>query len=206
MAEKQKNKKPLIALALIAMIGVVGGTFAYFTSSASFENIFKTSPYSTEFEEEFESPTSWTPGTTTDKTVIAKNNGDVDVAVRVSYEEEWTSANGDSLALVQNGNTAAVINFANSSDWTLVDGYYYYNYKLAKDESTSSFIESVTFNKDIVSDTTCTTTENKKVCTSTGDGYDGATYKLTINVETVQYDAYASYWNTTATISSSSKA
>ena len=122
--EVKRNNKPLIALLLLAIVGVVGVTIAYFTSNATLENIFKTAPYSTQVEEEFTSPTNWTPGTTTPKTVVAKNTGDVPVAVRVSIEEEWISGNGESLPLEQNGNKAAIINFANTSDWTLVDGYY----------------------------------------------------------------------------------
>lgn len=202
--EVKKNNKPLIALLLLAIVGVVGVTIAYFTSNATLENIFKTAPYSTQVEEEFTSPTNWTPGTTTPKTVVAKNTGDVPVAVRVSIEEEWVSGNGESLPLEQNGNKAAIINFANTSDWTLVDGYYYYNKKLSKDESTSSFLQSVKFNEKIEIDLRCSTTGDdsftSSFCTTSGSGYDGATYTLTVKVETVQFDAYKTFWNTTATI------
>ena len=196
----KKNNKPLIALFLLAIVGLVGVTIAYFTSSTTFENVFKTAPYSTQVTEEFTSPTDWTPGTTTPKTVVAKNTGDVPIAVRVSYEEEWISSNGTTLPLIQSGKTAAIVNLANTSDWTLVNGYYYYGKKLTKGQSTTTFMESVTFNKDIVADVTCTPNGNVTTCTSSGNGYDGATYTLTINVETVQFDAYKTFWNTTATI------
>lgn len=197
----KKNNKPLFALLLLAIVGVVGVTIAYFTSTTSFENVFKTSPYSTEVTEEFISPTNWIPGTTTSKTVFAKNTGDVPVAVRVSYEEEWVSSNGSTLPLVQDGKTAAIINLANTSDWTLDNGYYYYGKKLTKGQSTTTFMESVTFNKDVVADVVCTPNGNVTTCTSSGNGYDGATYTLTIKVETVQFDAYKTFWNTTVTIS-----
>lgn len=196
----KKNNIPLFALLLLAIVGVVGVTIAYFTSTTSFENVFKTSPYSTEVTEEFTSPTNWIPGTTTPKTVFAKNTGDVPVAVRVSYEEEWISSNGTTLPLVQGGKTAAIINLANTSDWTLDNGYYYYGKKLTKGQSTTTFMESVTFNKDIVADVTCTPNGNVTTCTSSGNGYDGATYTLTIKVETVQFDAYKTFWSTTTSI------
>ncbi len=195
-----KNKKSLIALAVIAIVGVIGGTFAYYTSSASFDNIFKTKPYSTEFSEEFTSPKDWTPGTTTTKKVFAKNTGDVDVAVRVSYTEKWESANGTTIANTQNDVSAAVINFANTADWKKVDNHYYYTKKLAKDESTSSFIESVTFNPDVEASVNCVTEGNKKTCTSTGEGYDGATYTLTVNIETLQFDAVEAEWGLDPTV------
>ena len=41
-----------------------------------------------------------------------------------------------------------------------------------------------------------------KTCTSTGDGYDGATYTLTITIETIQFDAYKEAWNTNYKIGS----
>ena len=36
----------------------------------------------------------------------------------------------------------------------------------------------------------------KEKCESTGVGYDGATYTLTITVETAQYEYYKEIWNT----------
>lgn len=192
----KKSRKLMIAIALIAVVGVVGGAFAYFTNSTLIENIFKTATYGTKISEDFISPDGWLPGTTTDKKVYAENTGDVDVAVRVSYTEDWKSANGATLPLTQNGENVAIINFANTQDWTYstCDGYYYYNNTLAKGDKTSSFIDSVTFNKNTELDVTCTTTDNTTTCTSTGNGYDGATYKLTINVETIQADASAEAW------------
>lgn len=199
--KKVKSKKSLIALAVIAIVGVIGGTFAYYTGTASFANIFKTKPYSTEFTEEFTSPEDWTPGTTTPKKVFAKNTGDVPVAVRVSYTEKWVSANGTEIANVQDEKSAALINFTtDNTDWKKNGNYYYYNKKLAKDETTSSFIESVTFNPDIEASVSCVTEGNKKTCTSTGDGYDGATYTLTVNIETIQFDAVESEWGLDPTV------
>ena len=200
---KKYDIKPLLAIAFILVGGIIGGTVAYFTTNASFENVFKTKPYATEIKETFESPDNWTPGTTTAKTVIAKNTGDVDIAVRVSYTEAWVSANNTALPLKQGNNTAAIINFANTSDWIKDGNYYYYNKKLSKNQSTSTFLDSVTFNKNITASTTCTTSDDGLVenCVSTGNGYDGATYTLTINVETIQYDAYQEVWTDNVTIS-----
>lgn len=205
---KNRNKKPLIALLVLLLVGVVGGTLAYFTSSATFENIFKTKPYSTVFTEEFVSPENWTPGTVTDKTVVATNTGNVDVAVRVSYDEVWKDSQDNDLALTfgDPAQSAAIIHFANTDDWTLIDGYYYYNEFIANGETTSTFIESVEFNENAVNSLVlneqtgeCVTEETASgktvTCTSKGDGYDNATYTLTIDVETVQADAVKEFWN-----------
>lgn len=198
-----KNKKPLIALVLLLLIGVVGGTFAYFTSSATFDNIFKTKPYGTVFTEEFESPDNWLPGQKVEKKVYAQNTGDVEVAVRLSYTEKWVSANGDELGLTDSNNkTVALVNFVENSGWYKVADHYYYNEFLATDAKTSTFIDGVTFNEEAVNNlsgegSTCVTSEDGKTvtCTSSGDGYDGATYTLTITIETIQSDVAEDVWN-----------
>ena len=218
-----KNNKTLIALLLVAIIGVVGLTFAYFSNQTTIENEFTTKEYGTSYEEEFVSPANWLPGDTTEKTVIATNTGQVDEAVRISLSESWTPANeGASLngwihadgtksthtteTELANDERVAVINFVDPSDWTKVGDYYYYNYKLAPSESTTSLIESVTFNSKTKLDDTCVTTVDNGVrtitCNSSGNDYDHATYKLTINIETVQYNKYNDAWglNNTVTI------
>ena len=206
-----KEKKTIIILILVLTIGIVGLTIAYFSNSSTITNEFSTNPYGTTVTEEFVSPTNWLPGTTTDKTLVVTNSGSVDEAVRVSYSESWTSANSNTegdLALSQNNNRAAIINWTNPSDWTEVtEGgttYRYYNYKLAPNEVTTSLLESVTFNPLITNSSNCTTTESNGTktitCNSTGNGYDGATYKLVFTIETVQYNKYVEAWNTNVAI------
>lgn len=201
-----RNKKSILVLILIAIIGIVGLTIAYFANSTDVENLFTTKKYGTTYTESFVSPDNWLPGDTTEKTIIVENTGEVDEAVRLSISQEWISHNGDSLDLSKNGVTAAVLNLANRKYWRYDNGYYYYKYKLAPGEVTSSFLESVTFNPDIELDDTCTETINNGTrtitCNSSGDDYDNATYTLTITIETVQYNKYASAWNTTFEIAS----
>ena len=108
----------IIVLALlIATIGVIGGTLAYFQNTATVNNTFRAQPYSTEITDTFVSPETWIPGTTTDKEVTVKNTGDVDVAVRLSYKEKWTSQNGDELSLtLPNSERAALVNLINTDE------------------------------------------------------------------------------------------
>ena len=254
MNEKKKNNKPLVALLVVAIVGVIGFTFAYFSDKITVNNEFQTKPYGTTVTEVFTSPENWTPGTETAKTVKTKNSGEVDEAVRVSYTEEWKSADGTVLPLeitvgeetsepepLGGGNyeggfeddpleyeepsssttteRAAIINFDNlydsitgNGDWIKSNengkDYYYYNKKLAQGEETSSFIKSVKFNENVESSSAnnceTTTSEDGKTktieCKTTKKGYDGATYTLTITVETVQYDQYKAAWGTNVTI------
>ena len=214
------SKRTIMILILVLTIGIVGLTIAYFANSSSVDNVFTTQPYGTTVTENFTSPSNWLPGDTTNKTVVATNSGNVDEAVRISLSESWVTANHGTLNgwITINGNKSshlpenepstdervAIINFDNTSDWTYSNGYYYYNYKLSPNESTSSLIKSVTFNSKTKLDDTCvetpTATGRTITCESSGDDYDNATYTLTFNIETVQYNKYMSAWGTDVAI------
>ncbi len=230
-----KNKKSLIAIIiLLVVVGVVGVTFAYFNSVTTFENLFKSGKFQIKVDEEFVSPDNWVPGNTTDKTIKVTNTGTVDMAVRVWYEEKWTSATGDNLNVYEtcsddssdiaicNGLSSgkaryAIINFSEDGNWIkdskffeddtshsdtnlVSSGYYYYKYKLAPNEVSTSLINSVTYNKNVANDYQCSTENNTTICNSTGNKYDGASYNLTFHIETVQFDAYKEYWETDVSI------
>ena len=208
MKKKYSRKAPIIAIVAISIIGILAGTIAFFTTTETYKNRYKPKPYSTEIIEEFTSPTDWKPGDVTPKIISITNTGGSDMAVRVSYKEKWLSQNGTTLSgkqLINNGNSeinAAIIKFDNENKWIKNGGYYYYYKKLSPTEKAESFIKAVEFNSLIVSDTTCTYSNNNKdlVCESSGNGYDGATYTLTINVETVQFNSYKTIWNTEVNI------
>ena len=179
--KKLKNKKSIVFVVLVLFIGLIGGTFAYYTSSHVFENVFHTNPYQTEVIETFISPDDWLPGTTTPKEVAVTNKGSVNVGVRISFTEEWEDANGDPLPLKDSENRPiAVINFASDlSNWNEVveDGttYYYYTEELEPNETTDPLIESVTFRSDLDMnvDSSCTTTGNITECSTMIDGHIG---------------------------------
>lgn len=189
------SKKKMLVVSAISLFTILGGTLAYFTTSTDIANILKTALYQNEIVEEFTAPSDWTPGTTTPKTITVKNTGSIDMAVRVSYTEKWTNANGDELSLKdEDGNVAAIINL--NEGWTKdEDGFFYYGSKayktkVAPGETTTSFMSGVTFNKNIES----TLTENISAdgqtitYTSSGNGYDNAQYTLVVTIDTIQYD------------------
>ena len=88
-----------ILVSLFILLGIIGFTIAYFTSSTDFENEFNTGLYQTTATEVFESPQNWMPGDETPKTLTITNTGNVDVKARVCIQEEWTSANDEPLPL-----------------------------------------------------------------------------------------------------------
>ena len=127
--KEKNNKKKLLVVLGVSILTVLGGTIAYFTTSTDITNLFQVGLYQHEIVETFVSPDNWTPGTTTSKSTSITNNGSISMAVRASYTESWTSANGTSLPLKDNeNNVASIINF--NTGWTKnADGYYYYGSK-----------------------------------------------------------------------------
>ena len=199
--KNKKRKKILLGSIGLGSVLALGTTIAYFTTSNDFINIFNSARYEAKIIEDFTSPTDWTPGTTTDKTIVVKNNGSINMAVRASYTEKWENANGQEISLKDsNNNTASIINF--NDGWTKADdGYYYYGSKesmtrLLPNETSTSFISGVTFNSNIEATLTKTESEDKKTITftSTGTGYDNAKYTLTITIDTIQYDQAKNVW------------
>lgn len=190
---KVNNKKPIIALVGVLVFALVGLTFAYFQSSASFENVFNTGTYKVVTTEVFESPDNWKPGEEIPKTITTKNEGTIDAAVRVSYTEQWLDENDQDITSQITAGTA-IINLDNTGDWTKEGNYYYYNYILKPTESTSSFMKSVTLNPDL-NGVTCTGEGLTRTCESTNPA-TGAKYILTLTKETVQADKYDTIWNT----------
>ena len=91
------NPKTVTALALVALIGIIGGTYAYFTSSTTLNDEFTAGIYKTSVTESFISPDNWTPGTTTPKTVNVTNNGNVDVVARATVTESWVAADNTTI-------------------------------------------------------------------------------------------------------------
>ncbi|MBR1937056.1 MAG: BsaA family SipW-dependent biofilm matrix protein [Bacilli bacterium] len=191
---KLKNKKSLIFIVLVFVVFLVLGSFAYLLSTDTFENIFSAGIYKTVTREVFQSPTNWTPGDETPKTITTKNEGTIPVRVRVKLDESWTSRNNETLSLEYNNEKVAIINLDNQNDWLYKDEYYYYTKELAPGESTESLLKSVTFNPNVEADVICTFENGVNTCESTGNGYDGATYRLNITTETVQANKYDKVW------------
>ena len=199
--ENSKNKKKLLVVGALGMLTVLGGTLAYFTTTTNIVNKFKTGLYQNKIVEEFVSPTNWTPGTVTEKTVKVTNSGDIPMAVRASITEKWVSASGKELSLKDsNNNVASIIEFG--EEWTKDnDGFYYYGTKenktvLDASAETTSFIKSVKFNENIKATLKESISSDGKTVTytSSGDGYDNATYTLTVRIDTMEYDAARNLW------------
>lgn len=185
-------------------------TIAYNRDSSVLANNFELGGiYKTVTTEEFIGPDNWQPCQEVPKTVTVKNEGDVDVAVRISYEEYWRDKDDIRLSSVLDDVNLVDIVFQNESDWELIAGYYYYKHTLAPGESSNSLFKKVVLNcdADFGDDNICTETPTGTECVAPekdqlcllGDcisyDYRSAKYHLKIKVETIQSDK-ASIWRT----------
>lgn len=99
------NKKKLSALLLAGTLtaGVVGGTFAWFTSKDTVTNQFATTgtdepdnpDAGIKIEEEFEKPENVLPGTETNKDVRVKSTANYDQFIRVKFEKKFVEVGTD---------------------------------------------------------------------------------------------------------------
>lgn len=86
----KKNVK-VLAAAGVAAVALVGGTFAYYTSTLTLDNPLDTGKDGSVLVEEFTPPTDdWKPGQSWNKDVYAANPGDYPVLVRIKMDETWS--------------------------------------------------------------------------------------------------------------------
>ena len=194
------KKKNIVFIFLLLMIGsIISVTLSSFSNSTNILNVFQNSKFKTEVIENAVSSDNWLPGNTIDKMIYVENKGSTDVAVRASIKEEWVAKNGKKLSGFQNDNKATIINFSDNDDWIQIGDYYYYKHVLNTGDKTSNFIDSVTFNVEIQAESGCIREYGegiiKTICTSSDSSYAGASYKLKVVVDTIQYDMYQSVWN-----------
>ena len=201
MFKKIKNKKTMIAIIVSLFVVVVGTTYALFFSNTSIANLFSIGNYNVVTTETFTSPASWQPGQEIPKSITATNKGDIQAAFRVKYTEKWEDASGNDITSSVPNNTVTV-NLINTDQWTYnsTDGYYYYNYILKPNRTSSSLISGFTLNQDLASNVSCNTSGNTYNCSSDLSGYAGAQYTITFTKETVVYSKYQTYWHTNQSI------
>ncbi|MBR3378322.1 hypothetical protein IKG50_03265 [Candidatus Saccharibacteria bacterium] len=184
------KKKVFVSVGVAFLSLLIVGVIAYSHDSSLLRSLFGLGYYRTVHVEEFTSPQDWKTCDITPKTVITKNESNYDIAVRLSLEEFWKGADGETdLPLVKDGVTLADIHFQNQNDWELTDGYYYYKNDLAPGESTNSLLEAVQLSCDAnmtPGDNICTETATGTECVAPENPYSGATYHLKVTVETIQ--------------------
>ena len=168
-----KKKLFAVAMVLICLSVVAGGTLAYFTDDAIARNVITTSGVDIELVEkhidesgvEVDFPEDGImgsmPGISVSKIVSVKNVG-ADAWIRVLVEKKITAADGSALS-------ADVVTFdVDESKWELRDGYYYYLLPVGTDASTEVLFDEVVF------------------AASMGNEYQGCKTEIIVSAQAVQ--------------------
>lgn len=162
------NKKKLtIIIATIAMIGIVGGSFAWFTAKDQVKNSFTTGTTDNPDnpDDGVKIVENWdpkeaekiTPGTEVNKDVRAQNTASYDSFIRVKFVKIFTeSSPGVNIADLDTDKIVLNYNTENLTDATALetekwvdggDGYFYYIGAIKSKEYTSYLLDSVTLDK-----------------------------------------------------------
>lgn len=122
-------------LALVLILGAaVGGTLAYLvTQTDPVTNTFEPSRVSCKIDETFENGVK--------SNVKVKNTGDIDAYIRAKVVITWKDNAGNVYAAAPEANTDYTISY-NESDWTEIDGYWYYKSAVASGDPTSKLIDT----------------------------------------------------------------
>ncbi|MDY2582925.1 MAG: SipW-dependent biofilm matrix protein BsaA [Clostridium perfringens] len=162
------SKKKIIGLCIagVLVVGSIGGSLAWFTSSDSVTNPFSTASTDNpsdpnsgiKINEKFnkEEADNTLPGDNVTKQVNVSNKATYDQLIRVKIKKVWKDAKGEEKSDLDTENI--ILNFeknlTDSKDpkegkWIEgSDGYYYYNGIVNPDGQTANLLESVTLSKD----------------------------------------------------------
>ncbi|MGV1032592.1 SipW-dependent biofilm matrix protein BsaA [Clostridium perfringens] len=162
------SKKKIIGLCIagVLVVGSIGGSLAWFTSSDSVTNPFSTASTDNpsdpnsgiKINEKFnkEEADNILPGDNVTKQVNVSNKATYDQLIRVKIKKVWKDAKGEEKSDLDTKNI--ILNFENNltdsnkpeeGKWIEgSDGYYYYNGIVNPDGQTANLLESVTLSKD----------------------------------------------------------
>lgn len=186
---KKRNLMLGSAILLVVLL-VAGGTMAWFTDDVEVTNTFTAGTVDVDLIEngnlvvgedftglEIENVN---PGDTERKEITVKSNGSKRTYVRIKLTPEWILAEGKSFpeGFYDNSLPPAELVGLNETDWIFADGYYYYKDILATNDITSKLITGVKFDGPTMN-----------------NEYQGATFKLKVEVESIQAtnNAYESW-------------
>lgn len=149
----KKGKKIILGSLILLLVGIIGISYALFSSQKNIENIFKTAAYDVAIEEEF--CDDWG----TKKVSIVNKENATPVIIRMNYDEIWSKEVDGTIVNLSNtiqadtGIVRAVtLNQPADFDTNFVDGkdgWYYYTKVLNPNESVT-LLESISLNEEAI--------------------------------------------------------
>ena len=165
-----KRRVLLMAVLVLCLAILAGGTLAYFTAEETAYNVITTGILDMDLVEVDENGDPWPawpasgisgvmPGTVVDKVAYVDNVGGVDFYTRLKVT---VTVNDGALS-----NEFVKLDY-DTENWTEKDGYFYYNSVVAAGESTTPLFETVKFSEDM------------------GNAYQNATVVVLVEADAVQ--------------------
>lgn len=170
-------KRKILCLSVIAIMLAIlaAGTIAYFTAEGRARNVITTGSINiTVVEQQKKGENNTTvdypkdpitnvmPGAEISKIVTIRNDGKSPAWIRVKVGTEIKLAGGGKA------NTSFVMLNFDNTNWTVKDGYYYYNKPVDPNESTTALFDTVKFDPQM------------------GNEYQNCTVNININAQAVQ--------------------
>ena len=190
-----KKKLTTIALIIICLALVSGGTLAYYTSSSTARNVITSGGIKVEIVEQQivnGKPESYPddeaimimPGTSVSK-IVSVQSLQQPAWIRMSYTLTVKDANKNTMELSAEQLAAIISINTDSTSWTLKDGWYYYNAALGGGEISKPLFTTVSFSGP-----------------NMGNEYQKATLYIDVKAEAIQQANNGStaaevYWPTT---------
>lgn len=179
----EKKRRRALLLLIPAMAGLLG-ILAYgsWLVQRSTDNFLTMASYKAGIVEEYAVPPHVDPGQTVDKRVQVKNEGTVDILVRVFIKKAFGTRDRYGMFQEDPSLDPEVIEIAcNNTDWAAhPDGWFYYRRILKAGQSTEPLMESYT------------------LFSGTGNAYKGKEARIIVTMESVQAEGDAlSAWNVT---------
>lgn len=144
-----KGKILVVSAVSVIALSAIGATTAFFTAEDTARNVITTGNIKIDLFETmlstdgthipFENQVGIMPGEAVSKNAQVENTGGQDAYIRVKVATHIELADG-----TKGDETLVSLNF-NIEDWTEKDGYWYYNYPLSPDETTSPLFTQAEF-------------------------------------------------------------
>ena len=156
--KRGKSKVLIISLAVVLATICAGGSLAYFTAEKTAHNVISSGSVEIEMYEWADEGKSEPfpedgvsgvmPGASVTKIVEVKNTGTGEAWVRIKVTKEVKSEDGEDYSDTDNLITEDI----DTENWTLADGWYYYNKALEPGKTTEPLFTAVSFNEDMGND------------------------------------------------------
>ena len=151
-----KKKLLNIAVFLLLLFGVVGGTAAYYTNQGTVTNVIMAGNIKVDLHiwgdlamtEKFVSPEGISPNQDIVQVVAAENVGDNEAWIRIKVDKRFEPAEGVDKEAAQAQLSRVKMNI-DRQNWLEKDGWYYYKGKLAAGEVTAPLFTTVTLEEKI---------------------------------------------------------